>query len=257
MQLYVGPCHVASAEIAVAMAVPIDNPADWDERRNSFSAGRRDISRVELSYYTTMHVRILPGRHKPCCVSNFIGISSSIFRTVRTWHRRTCSCFQKWRSTLLVNASQMMKTWRMLLNNQAATCYEGGNTNWCQGTTSTLMSKATMWKSRQSYMPKFVYSVSILLLKNILVLFRCFCRLRLYPSCFTHLGFLALFIFPMNRELAWCINPQPGGPGDFWSRLSSSSLCQANDQLQGSSICNPRLGPTQGAISRGSWTLVF
>ena len=43
-------------------------------------------------------------------------------------------------------------------------------TNWCQGTISTLMSKATMWKSRQRYVPKLVYSVSaLLLLKNILV----------------------------------------------------------------------------------------
>ena len=32
MQLYVGPCHVASAEIAVAMAVPIENPAYCEAR---------------------------------------------------------------------------------------------------------------------------------------------------------------------------------------------------------------------------------
>ena len=30
MQLYVGPCHVASADIAVAMDVPIENPADCE-----------------------------------------------------------------------------------------------------------------------------------------------------------------------------------------------------------------------------------
>ena len=30
MQLYVGPCHMVSAEIAVAMAVPIGNPADCE-----------------------------------------------------------------------------------------------------------------------------------------------------------------------------------------------------------------------------------
>ena len=29
MELYVGPCHVVSAEIAVVMAVPIENPADY------------------------------------------------------------------------------------------------------------------------------------------------------------------------------------------------------------------------------------
>ena len=32
IQLYVGPCHVVSAEIAVAMAVPIENPADSESR---------------------------------------------------------------------------------------------------------------------------------------------------------------------------------------------------------------------------------
>ena len=43
------------------------------------------------------------------------GTSSSIHRTVRTWHRQIFSRFQKWWSTLLVNASQMMKTWRKLV----------------------------------------------------------------------------------------------------------------------------------------------
>ena len=32
MQLYVGSCHVVSSEIAVAMAVPIDNPAGYEVR---------------------------------------------------------------------------------------------------------------------------------------------------------------------------------------------------------------------------------
>ena len=41
-------------------------------------------------------------------------------------------------------------------------------TNWCQ-VTSALMSKGTMWNSRQRYVSKLVYSVSVLLLKNILV----------------------------------------------------------------------------------------
>ena len=163
MRLYVGACHMISAEIAVAMAVPIENLADCEARGVIRFLQANEIlnylaeeasSRVEW----TMHVRILPGRHKPCCVSNSVGTSSSILRTVRTWHRRTFSCFQKW-STLLVNASQMMKTWRML-----SMVY----TNWCQGT-SALITKSTMWNSRQRYMPKLVYSVSILILKNILV----------------------------------------------------------------------------------------
>ena len=36
MQLYVGHCHVVSAEIVVAMAVSIENPADCEVRGVSF-----------------------------------------------------------------------------------------------------------------------------------------------------------------------------------------------------------------------------
>ena len=32
MQLHVGPCYVVSAERAVVMAVPIENPADYEVR---------------------------------------------------------------------------------------------------------------------------------------------------------------------------------------------------------------------------------
>ena len=42
-------------------------------------------------------------------------------------------------------------------------------TNLCQGTTNALVSKVTVWKGRQRYVPKLVYSVSVLLLKNVLV----------------------------------------------------------------------------------------
>ena len=95
----------------------------WGARCYSFSAGQWDIrlsceeasSRVGLCCCTTMHVRILPGRHMTCCVSNYIETSSSILRIFRTWHLQTLSCFKKWRSILLVNASQLMKTWRMLV----------------------------------------------------------------------------------------------------------------------------------------------
>ena len=123
MQLYVWPCHVLSAEIAVAMAVTLENAADCEVRGVIRFLQADEIlvylaeeasSRVELFCCTTMHVSLLPGRHKPCCASNSIGTSSSIIRTVLTWNLRTFSCFQKWRSTLLVNASQMKKTWRML-----------------------------------------------------------------------------------------------------------------------------------------------
>ena len=92
-QLYVGPCHVVSAEIAVAVAVPIENPADCEVRGVIHFLQADEIlgylaeeenSHVELFCYTTIHVRILPGRHKSRCVSNSIGTSSSILPTVRT-----------------------------------------------------------------------------------------------------------------------------------------------------------------------------
>ena len=104
MQLYVGPCHVVNAELAVAMAVPIENHADCklrgvirfllaDEILGYLA--EKTSSRVVLFCCTTMHVRILPGRQNPCSVPNSIGTSSSILRIVRTWHRRNFSCFQK------------------------------------------------------------------------------------------------------------------------------------------------------------------
>ena len=87
MQLYVGLCHVVRAEIAVAMVVPIENSADC-EVRGVVSFLQADgilgylaeetSSRVKLFCCTTMHVRILPGRNKPCCMSNSIGTSSSV-----------------------------------------------------------------------------------------------------------------------------------------------------------------------------------
>ena len=104
MQSYVGACHMVSAETVVAMAVPIENPAyregrgvirfQQDDEISGYIAEEAS-SRVELFCCTTMQVRILPGRDKPCCVSNSIGTSSSILHTVRTWHRRIFSCFQK------------------------------------------------------------------------------------------------------------------------------------------------------------------
>ena len=106
-------------------------------------------SRVELFCCTTMHVRILPGRHKPCCVSNYIGTSSSILRTVRTWHRRTFSCFQKMKEHLggkrFSNDEDLKDAgWIIRWSHGMKKVY----TNWCQGTASALISKAIMWKIR-------------------------------------------------------------------------------------------------------------
>ena len=82
MQLYVVPCYVVSAEIAEAMAVPIENPADREVRGVIRFLHADEIldylsedasSRMELFCCTTTHVHRLPGRHKPCCVNNSKG----------------------------------------------------------------------------------------------------------------------------------------------------------------------------------------
>ena len=75
MQLHIGPYRVVSAEIAVAMAVPIENPADCEVRGVIRFLQADEIlgylaeeasSRMKLFCCTTIHVRILPGRNKPC-----------------------------------------------------------------------------------------------------------------------------------------------------------------------------------------------
>ena len=71
MQLYVGPCNVVCAEIAVAMAVAIENPAYCEVRGVIRFLQADEIighlveeisSRVELFGCTTLHVCILLGR---------------------------------------------------------------------------------------------------------------------------------------------------------------------------------------------------
>ena len=98
MKLYVGSSHGVSAERALAMGVLIENLADCEVRGVTRFLQADGIlvylaewasSRVELFCCTTIHVRIMSGTLKPCCMSNSIGTSSSILRTVRTWHRRT------------------------------------------------------------------------------------------------------------------------------------------------------------------------
>ena len=104
MLLYVGPCHVVSSELVVAITVPTENPADCEVRGviRFLQAdeildylAEEESSGVAFFCCTRMHVRMLPGRHMPCCVSNSIGISSSILHTDGTWQYRTYSCFQK------------------------------------------------------------------------------------------------------------------------------------------------------------------
>ena len=80
MQLYVGSCHVVSAEIAVVMAVPIENPADCELR-----GVIRFLQTDEIIRLSCRRGKLSRGsRHKSCCVSSSTGTSSSILRTVRT-----------------------------------------------------------------------------------------------------------------------------------------------------------------------------
>ena len=142
--------------------------ADWESRRlrgarcYSFSAGWWDLRlsyrKGKLSRGIMLHDKCTSAYCPAVWVINTIGTSSSILRIVRTWHCRTFPCFQKWRLLSWLG-------WIIMWLYGKKSVY----INWCQGTTSALMSKATMWKSRQRYLPKLVYSVSLLLLKNTLV----------------------------------------------------------------------------------------
>ena len=109
---------MVSAEIGVAMAVPIENPADCKVRGAIRFLQADEIlgylveeasSRVEMFCCTIMHVRMLPGRHKLFCENNSIGTSSNILRPLQNWHRRTFPVF-KMKDHLAANASQLMKT---------------------------------------------------------------------------------------------------------------------------------------------------
>ena len=102
MQLYIGPCNLVSAEIAWPQ--PIENPANCEMRGVTSFLQVDEIlyylaeavsSCMELFCCMTMHVCILPIGHKHCYMSNSIGTSSNILRTVQTWHCQTFSCFQK------------------------------------------------------------------------------------------------------------------------------------------------------------------
>ena len=71
-------------------------------------------SYVALFWSMTLHAHIPPGRHRPCCMMHSIGTHLTILPTARTWHHRTFTSFRRWRSTLLVNDLQMMRTYSML-----------------------------------------------------------------------------------------------------------------------------------------------
>ena len=145
------------------MAVPTENPADCEVRGVTRFLEANEIlgylaedasSGVELFCCTKLHVRILTGRHKPCCVSNSVRTSSSILPVVRTW-QSDIILFPKMKEHLFgkrfANDEDLEYAgWITRRPHGMKRVY----TNWCQGTTSTLMSEATVWNSRQRHVPK-------------------------------------------------------------------------------------------------------
>ena len=77
-----------------------------NRRRGKLSRG------IVLIHESDAHLP--PGRHRPCCMMHSIGTHLTILPTVRTWHHQTFTSFRRWRSTLLVNDLQMMRTYSIL-----------------------------------------------------------------------------------------------------------------------------------------------
>ena len=78
MQLYAKPCHAVSAEIAVAMAVPIENPADCEVR-----GVIRFVQADEISGYlaeeASSRVELF------CCTSAYCPADTNILREKLNW----------------------------------------------------------------------------------------------------------------------------------------------------------------------------
>ena len=127
-------------------------------------------SRMKLFCCTTVHVYILPGRHKPCCMSNSIGTSLSILCTVWAWHRREFFPVSKNEGA---HCWQMLRKWwpeGCWLSNQAATWYEEGIhklvPNWTAFVDKTdekslvisivLLKEATVWQSVTSFISSLI-----------------------------------------------------------------------------------------------------
>ena len=89
-------------------------------------------SRVELCC-TTMHVRILPGRHKPCCVCNCID-TVGLFQLPKMEENVASKRFAN--DEDLKDAGWITRRPHVM---------KRVYTNWCQ-CTCVLISKATMWK---------------------------------------------------------------------------------------------------------------
>ena len=136
VQLCIRPCHVVSAEIAVTMAVLIENPVECEvqgvirflqaDKILGYLAEEAS-SPVELFCCTTIHIRILPNRHKPCCAwviplghlrASSVQSGPGTVELFPVSINEGAPCWQTLR-----------KWWRLegfWLNNQAGTWYEEG-----------------------------------------------------------------------------------------------------------------------------------
>jgi len=81
----------------------------WTLRHLSY----RDTSLLIPSSYQTV-AWLFNQSMTACCMMHSIGTHLTILPAVRTWHHRTFTSFRRWRSTLLVNDLQMMRTYSML-----------------------------------------------------------------------------------------------------------------------------------------------
>ena len=81
----------------------------WTLRNLSY----RDTSLLIPSSYQTA-AWLFNQSMTACCMMHSIGTHLNIFPTVRTWHHRTFTSFRRWRSTLLVNDLQTIRTYSML-----------------------------------------------------------------------------------------------------------------------------------------------
>ena len=71
------------------------------------------------------------------------------------------------------------------------------------------------------YLSGFITALTVFVKPNAIPL--CFSIDALISEAWCLVFFSISCFLTMSEELACCINPQPGGPGDFWSRFSSSS----------------------------------
>ena len=87
MQLYVGSCHVVSAKIAVALAMPIENPADCELRGVIRFLQGDDI----LGYLAEEASSRVESVARQCSSANCPADTSLAARAIQLEHLRTSS----------------------------------------------------------------------------------------------------------------------------------------------------------------------